>query len=387
MASKLQRRFDVGRLAKSRPGPAGSVVVPASVTRSGVFTYHLPAGGVQREYRPADEVFSVASLASLANAPVTDLHPPILVDPKNWGDVSCGSVVSTPKQDGDWVVSDLQVNKSDTIKKVDTGEACETSCGYQCRTEMSPGVTNAGEEYDAIQRDIVYNHVALGPLGWARAGREACLRLDSNAAVQTETHTKGSTIHHRGRVHTKRKPEKLGMKFRLDSIDYDTEKDPAAAEQALARMREKHRDSLDAKDVETGKVQAKLDASEAKGKELQVKLDAKPDIPALVKARVALVIRAQLFDPKIKCDGMSDRDIRLAAIRTIRKDFDDTDRSDDIVIGVFETLDPPDRKADSDKVRQLRDDPKKQTTDSKPRKPAHTRRLTASSIPLHPTTT
>jgi hypothetical protein len=34
-----------------------------------------------------------------------------------------------------------------------------------------------------VQRDIVYNHVALGPRNWGRAGREIALRIDSQAGA------------------------------------------------------------------------------------------------------------------------------------------------------------------------------------------------------------
>lgn len=367
MATDRQLRFDVGRLAKSRPGPAGSVVVPASVTRSGVFTYHLADGGVQREYRPPSEVFSADSLASLAYAPVTLLHPPKLVDPENWGDVSCGSVVSQPKQDGVWVVGDLQINKAEVISKVDTGDASETSCGYQCRTEMVSGVTDDGEHYDCIQRNIRYNHVALGPVGWARAGREARLRLDSNSAIQG------------GQVTTPKTEGKQGMKFRVDGVEYDTTKDSEAAKQAFEQNEKKHKNRLDAKDVEITGLKTKLDAKDAEISDLKKKLDEKPNIPELVKSRVALELRARTFT---KFDGiadMSDRDIKVSVIKSVKKDFDEKEKSDDYITGMFESLEAPEKKDSVGPVRELRSQQPSSNNPATPPKPAYQRPLAAGS--------
>ncbi|MGL5431928.1 MAG: DUF2213 domain-containing protein, partial [Plesiomonas shigelloides] len=48
---------------------------------------------------------------------------------------------------------------------------CELSAGYTAKYDFTPGVTADGEAYDAVQRDIRINHVALVPR--ARAGRQA----------------------------------------------------------------------------------------------------------------------------------------------------------------------------------------------------------------------
>lgn len=332
-------RCDIGRLSKARPGPAGSVLVPASVTCSGVFTYHLPGGAVQRELRPDSEVFSEDSLATLLNAPVTDLHPPTLVDPKNWADVSIGSVVSKPQRtDGRWVSTELQISRAEALAKIDAGERNETSCGYTCELELKPGITPDGQRYDCVQRSIRYNHVAILPTGQARAGREASFKLDSMGKQE----------------------EKRPVKFKIDGIEYDTEKDPEAACQAFAKSEKAWQKKLDDKDLTIKQRDDEIGS-------LKAKLDAKPDIPALVKKRVALVNKVSKLAPKLDgIDTMSDRDLMVAGIKSIRKDFDATDRSDDFLSGVFETIDVP-KQDHTDQHRQLRSPtPKK---DSKPRTP------------------
>jgi hypothetical protein len=302
---------------------------------------------------------------------VTDRHPDQLVSPDTWDKVSCGSVVSQPKQDGAWVVGDLQINKKDLISKVDKGDATETSAGYQCRTEMVSGVTDDGEHYDAIQRDIRYNHVALGPMGWARAGRDSRLRLDSNAAVQG-----ADCFGHR--VTLKNFERVRGMKFRVDGVEYDTTKDPDAAKQAFDQNEQKHKKKLDEKDTEISGLKTKLDEKDGEISKLQKKLDEKPDIPKLVKARVSLVTRATKFTKIDGIDDMSDRDVMVATIKSTRKDFDPEGKSDDYISGVFESLSEP-KQDTADTVRQLRSSqPTTTTTTTTAAKPAYQRPLAAS---------
>jgi hypothetical protein len=57
-----------------------------------------------------------------------------------------------------------------------------------------------GEAYDAIQRDIIVNHVAIGPKGWGRAGPDCAIRTDSN-----QTPKEG--------------PSKMTEVVRLDGVD------------------------------------------------------------------------------------------------------------------------------------------------------------------------
>lgn len=170
-------RLDRGRLAKSKRSPQGFARVDARLTRTGVLEYTRADGSLQRELRPEAEVFRADSLASLALAPVTDLHPSEMVGPSNARQFAVG-VCAAPRRDGNFVAAELTIQPADVIAKVDAGERAEISCGYSCDLDETPGVYQ-GQHYDAIQRNIQYNHVALGPRGWGRAGADVCMRLDS----------------------------------------------------------------------------------------------------------------------------------------------------------------------------------------------------------------
>lgn len=169
-------------------------------TRVGVFPYVVD-GKLRREYRPPEEVFAAESLSTLSAAPVTDLHPAlpdgsrIQVDASNWRQYSVGHVADQVAPDGDGVATHLVIQDSAMVQSVTQGARKEISCGYLCDLDFTPGVTPSGMKYDAIQRRIRYNHVALGPPGWGRQGPESSLRLDSGDAIQaTEPIVEKETI-------------------------------------------------------------------------------------------------------------------------------------------------------------------------------------------------
>src|SRR5690606_27126345 len=82
------------------------------------------------------------------------------------------------------VDADMLITHADTIADIDKGKR-ELSCGYSCDLEHVPGEwidprTGVAHRYDAIQRNIRGNHVAVVSKG--RAGPEARVRLDSAEA-------------------------------------------------------------------------------------------------------------------------------------------------------------------------------------------------------------
>jgi hypothetical protein len=181
-------RVDTGsKLGKFLRNGAGAVRVPATIARTGLQDY-IVDGKKLVEYRPPEEVFSAASLASLAGVPVTLRHPKDSVTRDNAREVQVGHTSDLPpeahvKVDGsadEWIKASLYVADGGVQDAIERDEAGTISCGYSCRLEMTPGTTPDGRHYDAIQRDIQFNHVAiLTAYEQPRAGGQAKLRLDS----------------------------------------------------------------------------------------------------------------------------------------------------------------------------------------------------------------
>lgn len=174
-------RCDVGTLKRARYRADGSIVVEAHITRAGVFTYSNPDGSTRREYRPPAEVFSAESLESFAMVPVTDEHPPTMISAKNARKFQVGSVGENVRQDGDHVIATVAVTDDALVAKMKAGKR-EVSCGYSCDLDETPGTTPDGVRYDAVQRNIRGNHLAVVTHGRAGSAR---VRMDG-ASIQIE---------------------------------------------------------------------------------------------------------------------------------------------------------------------------------------------------------
>ena len=160
---------------------SGAVRVEGAVTRVGVLTYSDGARTWGELHLP-EEIHAPASLATLPGIAVTDDHPTELVTPETWDAVAIGHVADSVGVEAGTglVVASLVVSSADALARVDSGELTEISAGYTCEVDPSPGVYQ-GTPYEAVQRGIRYNHIALGPAGWGRAGSDVRLRLNASA--------------------------------------------------------------------------------------------------------------------------------------------------------------------------------------------------------------
>jgi uncharacterized protein len=157
----------------------GYLRVTAKGARSGVQQYlghevdpegkTFQADQVVNVYRPADQVFDRGTLASFVGRPVTDDHPSVAVTAANWRDHSRG-VVGGAVKDGEWIRFDLALMDAELISKVDAGKR-ELSCGYSCDLAIEDGTAPDGTAYQAVQRHIAGNHLAV--VDRARAGSDA----------------------------------------------------------------------------------------------------------------------------------------------------------------------------------------------------------------------
>jgi hypothetical protein len=165
----------------------GFLKIPAHATRTGIFTYVKADGSVIKEYRAPEEVFNADSMNSLRSKPVTLEHPDGLVNLDNAKNVMVGLTSDTITKEADLIRTDVTITDKKTIRAIEKGKQ-ELSCGYTCDVEYTEGEIN-GEKYDAIQKNIQYNHVAIVDKG--RAGYSARLRLDSNEARMVQDSLNG----------------------------------------------------------------------------------------------------------------------------------------------------------------------------------------------------
>ena len=143
--------------------------------------YKRKDGSILREFRPEQEVFAEKNIEALRTSPVTNGHPPEMVTPENSKRYMVGfPSKSVQKIDNDgpekYLETWLTVTDKDTIAAIKAGKA-EVSNGYSVDMDWTPGIYK-GEPYDAIQRKIVNNHIAI--VWHARGGSNVRLHLDSD---------------------------------------------------------------------------------------------------------------------------------------------------------------------------------------------------------------
>lgn len=333
------------------------------VARTGVYEYRNPDGTIRREYRPADEVFASDALNSFRGKPITVLHPKKgKITAANAFGTAIGSILSDgyPK-DEKYVACDIVIFAPDKI-----GKHRELSLGYRCDCEETPGVSPDGQAYDAIQRNIRINHLAVVPL--ARAGMKARLNCDGDEIIESEETQNMS-------------------KFKIDGVEHEVPEAVAnyitalqsradAAEAGLTATKEtlagvtasktELQTKLDAMTGERDGVQGKLDAMTAERDSLKTKVDAAEadkkaavdkaveDTKKEVKERAELEADAK----KAKCDktdGMDNKALKIAIIKAVRGDSLNFDgKSDDYVNAYYDSIRGDlDSNAAGDQMRKI----------------------------------
>ena len=305
----MVRRCDASTIRAKALLPGGALQLDAYLTRVGVFVYRLADGSVRRELRHPDEVFSAESLASLAHAPLTDLHPDQPVDPDTWAESAVGHVAPDVRPEGVYVAASVVVPHGPTLRQLDTGERKELSCGYTADLEMTAGIWE-GEAFDAIQRNIRYNHVALGPPGWGRAGPNVAVRTDSQDGILEE-----------------REQGKRMAKITIDSAQHEVP-------DAVASHLDKLQGRADATDKALAQVKADL-AKAQDPKAIQDRVKARMD---LVKtAHKVAKLKGVTFD-EAKAADVPDSDFEVAIIKMIDPTFDPAGKTPDYIKGAFQIV-------------------------------------------------
>lgn len=294
-------RVDRTTLQPPRRRADGCLVVDGVLTRTGVFEYLMPDGGVRREYRPPEEVFHADALSSFALVPVTDDHPPELVTAENAKRYMVGMVGSRVDQHDSHVTAEMVIFDEMVIARIDAGKQ-ELSCGYQVELDETPGVTPSGERYDAVQRGIKGNHVAIVEKG--RAGPSARIKMDM--AIAANLPRSGET------PETKQEITMDEFEKRLAELAIEKAKAEVEAQSAIARA-----DAADAAAIkltaERDDARDKLAAAEQAAKE---RIDA---ADALNRGFAKLLATASKVteQPIDKFDGQSARDIKVSVVEKL----------------------------------------------------------------------
>lgn len=330
--------LDTASVAGTRRTADGYLVAEVRTARTGIQDYAgwevgKPEKQVVRVYRPAEQVFAKDSLASYAHRPVTNDHPDEAVSAENWKDFAVGQIGDEVARDGEFVRIPLIVMDAAAIKDVEAGKR-ELSAGYTCDLAFEPGTTPDGQSYDAIQKNIKINHVAIVSSG--RAGSQA--RIGDDAANSwgvrpAPGHAPITPSKKEDTMSDALKTVVLGDKAVQVAVAdvVAIEKFKADSAKALADAEAAHTEAITAKDTEIGTLKADL----KKAQDAALKPE---DVSKLVADRVALESTVKAISADITTDGKTDSDLRKEAVAKALGDEMVKDASDAEISGMFKAV-------------------------------------------------
>lgn len=288
-------RIDIGSAVRPPTKRAGgSLRADAHLTRTGVFRYRNADGTERLELRPESEVFNADSMESFELLTMTNDHPAEgEVTAENAKRLQVGATGNDIRRDGIHLASTIVVTDATAVKLVEQGKR-QLSCGYTCDLDETPGTTPQGERYDAIQRNIRGNHVAIVDEGRAGSAR---VRMDAvPASFRSDT-----------AVMVADAAENI-WRFTMDELK------KALAELAAATAR------ADAAEKKLATVEGERDSAQAA---LKARKDADDGFAGRVAARVQLEAGARMVLDAKEHDGIpakSDTDLMLAVVKRIDGD-------------------------------------------------------------------
>lgn len=274
------------------------------LSRVGVFDYmgaQLPGapdpGKRYKVYRPAEELGAPACLDSFRLVPFIDEHEMLgatedgltPAERKGVGGVIGDSVTF----DGEYMRGNIKVFSQALANEIRNKK--ELSLGYRCSYDWTPGVFN-GQTYDAIQREIRGNHVALVKRG--RMGPDVAVldrsiytydSMEGLTMADTEkTNDGGDQLAEAVAAIEKMAPMMAQfeeMKAKLEALTAAKAADPAA------EMSDEDKAKAATATAESGE---KMAAMDAEIKRLSAALDAAPKgILTSVQKRDALAAKVQ----------------------------------------------------------------------------------------------
>lgn len=293
----------------------GYLKVPGKVARTGVQYYLASELGLKDRapneivgvYRPPEEVFSADSLASYDNADATNDHPADMVSADSFKMVAVGHAITPGRQEGDFVVVDLLIKDKAAIKAIEDGKV-ELSAGYTAEYIPQKGVTDSGEEYEFIQRNIRINHIAL--VDRARAGREA--RLYDSQPKPKEAEMKVITLDNGATVEVADNATAQLIQSTLDGLRKQAND--------AQKMMQKFKDEAEAEKAKAEKLDEDLEEEKKKSSDAAIAERLKSVIDSMDVAR-------KIAGKDFTCDSVDPVEIRRAALAVARPSVAWADKS------------------------------------------------------------
>lgn len=346
----MQVRYDTAAIGKFETDAQNGFLTirDVPIATIGVFPYKLADGSVRMEAKLPQELLSDSTVESANNKPVTDDHPPEMVTIDNTKKYMSGITSNNAHVKGNTLRVDMVISDKDLINDISSGKE-ELSIGFRTEVKNIAGDFE-GEHYDSQQTNIQINHIAVVDRG--RAGHSIRLTGDSASMLiqdkRTETKMDTEIVRLDGREITVNSKDASFVKetdrkiYKQDAAENNEiaklKATIADLKKQLAAAKSGKDDNGKDKESELAKSKAKTDALE---KELQ---DTKEKFsPENINKRVNNRVRLQQDAAEYLANDYdfadkSDRQIKVDAIKTVKKDFDDKNVTDGRIDGLFEAL-------------------------------------------------
>lgn len=333
---------DAVAIAGTRRTNDGYLVAEAKSVRTGIQLYlgdevGKPEMATVRVYRAPEEVFSKDSLQSFSHAPVTLDHPAEAVTSENWKRLSVGEVSTAALPDGQWVMLPLILKDADAIAAVDGGKR-ELSAGYSCDLDWTPGMTADGQPYDAQQKNIKINHLAIVDRG--RAGSQARI---GDAGTWGASPLSNLSPSEKERTMTLKTVTVDGIPIEVTDQGATV---IATLQARIADAASKHNTDIAAKDKDIATKDAELAKKDAEIDALKAKVVDGAALDKLVADRGGLIAAAAKIAKDVKVDGLSDAAIRRAVVTAKLGDAAVAGKSEAYIDARFDVLAEDAAKAD-----------------------------------------
>lgn len=304
-------------------------------------------GSEEMEAKLPEEILSDSTVSSANSKPVTDGHHG-LVTKDNSHDLMKGFTASNGHVEGNMLYNDITITDPNLISQIKNGSKRELSIGFETQMDPTSGTYN-GTKYDAVQRNIRINHVAVVPKG--RAGHEVRLIGDSAEAVdQVEpSEEKGNQMETRvvradGQNITVAADD-VEKITKLDADNSAKAKQIADLDAQIKKLQAEKaqlQGNADEANKKADSAQAKADSLETDNKKLKDQIDhLKGDA---FDERLNLIDKVKSFvgDNDYDYHGKTDRDLKIDAVKAIKGDsIDFEDKSDAYVQAAFDMLEKP----------------------------------------------
>ena len=346
----MQVRYDTAAIGKFETDAQNGFLTirDVPIAKIGVFPYKLADGSVRMEAKLPQELLSDSTVESANNKPVTDDHPPEMVTIDNTKKYMSGITSNNAHVKGNTLRVDMVISDKDLINDISSGKE-ELSIGFRTEVKNIAGDFE-GEHYDSQQTNIQINHIAVVDRG--RAGHSIRLTGDSASMLiqdkRTETKMDTEIVRLDGREITVNSKDASFVKetdrkiYKQDAAENNEiaklKATIADLKKQLAAAKSGKDDNGKDKESELAKSKAKTDALEKELQDTKAKFS-----PENINKRVNNRVRLQQDAAEYLANDYdfadkSDRQIKVDAIKTVKKDFDDKNVTDGRIDGLFEAL-------------------------------------------------